>query len=448
MSIVRRLTSSSPARKEADAVQPGKSAGGRRQAWGETKQTSSLVGRLGALIARLPTLGTAGYAPEVVQRLAVMNMMACLIAVSTLGYAVQHIMLDFERFAPVIYINLSLFFVALLVPWSHRFGDMAAGSLILVSEYIALFAFAYFLGRDAGIQLQYFIGMAALCVVFGVRRWRIILPLAIITMGLHTAAWFMFPPETAQIEVGQNEIDGLYFQAAVTTGVLITAIVFYAFSLTEKAKAETDALLRNILPEQVVDRLKSNAARGGSQMGLVADSFRETSILFADISGFVALARKLGAARTVALLNELVCEFDLLAERHGIEKIKTIGDAYMAASGVPEPVSNQALRLVRMGQDMLAVVERIAEEHALPLKMRVGIATGPVMAGIIGSKKFSYDVWGDVVNMAARLEASSLPGRIHICPDTRQRLQGRVATKSNGMISIKGVGERESWFVE
>jgi len=131
-----------------------------------------------------------------------------------------------------------------------------------------------------------------------------------------------------------------------------------------------------------------------------------------------------------------------------VEKIKTIGDAYMVASGVPEPTPDFALRLARMALDMQETVRELRAETGYELAMRMGFATGPVMAGVIGRQKFSYDIWGDAVNLAARLESTSVPGRIHICPVSREKLGDLVVVESRGAIEIKGVGEKSTWFLD
>jgi adenylate cyclase len=161
----------------------------------------------------------------------------------------------------------------------------------------------------------------------------------------------------------------------------------------------------------------------------------------------VPLARRLGASETVSLLNRLVTMFDDLAEQHGVEKIKTIGDAYMVASGVPEPVPDFAIRLARMALGMQEAVAELRSRTGYQLDMRMGFATGPVMAGVIGRQKFSYDIWGDAVNLAARLETTSVPGRIHLCPVSRERLGDTFDVEPRGAIEIKGVGQRETWFL-
>jgi len=199
--------------------------------------------------------------------------------------------------------------------------------------------------------------------------------------------------------------------------------------------------LRNVLPDAIVERLK---AKPGA---LIADSIDDAAVMFADISGFVALTRRLGANATVDMLSRLVSDFDALAVRHGVEKIKTIGDAYMVVAGLPEPVPDHTARLANMGLAMLAAVARMRDESGLNLNLRIGMASGPVTAGVIGTRKFSYDVWGDPVNLASRLEGQSSPGRILICPGCRAKLGEDFLFEARGPIEIKGIGAQETWFL-
>jgi adenylate cyclase len=273
------------------------------------------------------------------------------------------------------------------------------------------------------------------------KRMWLILPIIMIGLALHLYCWFWFPRSAAIIDAETEMLNSIYIQAVITTFGLIGASVYYAFRLAENAKAETDALLRNILPGSIVERLQAQPAK------VISDTFAEASILFADISGFVPLARTLGAARTVELLNRLVSDFDMLAERHGVEKIKTIGDAYMAASGLPEPSDGHTVRLAALACDMQSAVAGLRHELSLDLNMRIGIASGPVMAGVIGRQKFTYDVWGDAVNLAARLEGLSVPGRILVCPRTHALLDGGFTFENHGEVQVKGMGAMPSWFL-
>jgi adenylate cyclase len=401
----------------------------------------AFVRGVAGVINRMAEAGTAGYPQDIKRRLMILNLIAYLIAISTLVYAIQHIFIDFEKYKPIILINFALVSLGVLVPLSHRISDIAGGLLIVLSEWAALILFTAYLGRSSGVHLQYIVGAAAPFVVFGLDRLWLVIPIILSGLILHLTSWFWFPRSAAIINADREIIDSIYTQAAITTFGLISASVYYAFRLAENAKAETDRLLRNILPDRIVERLKS--APGDA----VSDSFTEASILFADISGFVPLARRLGAKETVNLLNAVVTEFDRLAELHGVEKIKTIGDAYMAASGVPEPAGDHLERLARMALSMLDVMDKMRRERGLDLNIRIGLASGPVMAGVIGRQKFSYDIWGDAVNLAARLESLSQPGRIHICPKCRERLERQFHIESRGPIDIKGVGQQETWFL-
>jgi class 3 adenylate cyclase len=205
----------------------------------------------------------------------------------------------------------------------------------------------------------------------------------------------------------------------------------------EHAKAEK--LLRNILPPSVAARLK--------QEETIADSFPEVSVLFADIVGFTALSSHATPGELVAMLNGIFSRFDALAERHGLEKIKTIGDAYMIVAGVPDPRADHAEALANMALDMHDEVDRFNAAHGTALAIRVGINSGPVVAGVIGTKKFIYDLWGDAVNIASRMESSGLAGRVQITEATCERLKGRLAVEERGTIVVKGKGEMRTWLL-
>jgi adenylate cyclase len=392
-------------------------------------------------VGRLVAYGTAGYPPLVQRRLKILNVVAYLIALVTFAYSVQHIFVDRKMWAPVIIINLMLAMVALLVPFLHRFNDTIGGLTIAGAELIALFVLTAHLGHSSGLHIQYIAFAAAPFVILGLGRLKLILALVIAGFLLHVAAWFMFPEDKALLRVAQSELDSMYLTAAVTTFGLIAAVVYYAFHLAERAEEEMDALLRNILPESIVDRLK--AAPGTT----IADSFEDASVLFADLKGFVAFAKSLGPARTVEFLNRLMTEFDSLAVRHQVEKIKTIGDAYMVASGVPHQTSDHAERLAAMGFDILQTIERAVGETGVPLTVRIGIASGPVMAGVIGAKRLTYDVWGDTVNLAARLENGGEPGRIHVSARTKALLDQSYVMEARGSIDIRGFGVEQTYYL-
>jgi adenylate cyclase len=392
--------------------------------------------RLGWLL----DLGTAGYGPNERRRLNVLNATAALIVLSSSAYAISYVISDARAYRWVIVINLTLVAMALTVPAAHRVNDLLGGFIIIATEVPALFALVAILGRNSGVQLNLIIGAAAAFFVFGSARPILGISTVIICLVAHVSAWFLFPVGNVPTESGF--LAQLYVGSALTVFVLIGALTYYSFRLVERAEAATEALLNNILPGAIITRLREHPEEA------IADAFEPASILFSDIQGFVPLSKKLGASRTVALLNDLMRRFDALAAKYGVEKIKTIGDAYMAVAGLPEPVPDHADRLARMGLDMFAAKDEVATQHGVTIRMRIGIASGPVMAGIIGTHKFSYDVWGDAVNLAARLESSGEAERIQVSAEARAAILGPWCDfESRGVIEIKGLGPLETWFL-
>jgi adenylate cyclase len=385
--------------------------------------------------------GTAPYPRPVRRRLKIVNAMALLIAAFSAIYAgvfAYHGMV----YMPLIVANLLLVVVALLTPLAHRINDIAAALLLAGAEFIALFFFVRELGHDSGIQINYIITAAVAFAITGMSRPRLAVAVIAIGLALHLAAWFLFPAERAQIEADRLLLANLYINSAATTFGIIALVVGYAFTVADRARAEADSLLANILPEAIVERLKEKPDEK------VADSVAEASVLFSDLVGFTGLAQRLGAARTVALLDHIVTEFDRLAAAHGVEKIKTIGDGYMAVAGVSRPQPDHLKRLARMALLLPDLVARLSADHGVDLKIRIGMARGPVMAGVIGADKFSYDVWGETVNLASRLESHGLPGEIQVSGAVRDALGDSFVFVSRGAIEIKGIGPMETWLLK
>jgi adenylate cyclase len=206
----------------------------------------------------------------------------------------------------------------------------------------------------------------------------------------------------------------------------------------EQAKAEN--LLLNILPRSIADKLKA-------QTQPIADQFGSASILFADVVDFTRWSERLPPAEVVGHLDHLFSHFDDLAERYGLEKIKTIGDCYMVAAGVPTPRPDHARALALTALDMLEAMRSDDEVGRLGLELRIGINSGPVVAGVIGRKRFLYDLWGDAVNTASRMESHGTPGRIQITRATYELLADEFECEPRGAIAVKGKGEIEAWYV-
>ena len=206
----------------------------------------------------------------------------------------------------------------------------------------------------------------------------------------------------------------------------------------EQEKAEN--LLLNILPRSIADRLKDERQP-------IADQFPSASILFADVVDFTPWSEGLPPAEVVGYLDRLFSHFDELADRHGLEKIKTIGDCYMVAAGVPTPRPDHARALAFMALDMLEAMRSDEGVGHLGLELRVGINSGPVVAGVIGRKRFLYDLWGDAVNTASRMESHGAAGRIQITRATYQLLADEFECEPRGTINVKGKGEIDTWYL-
>jgi class 3 adenylate cyclase len=211
----------------------------------------------------------------------------------------------------------------------------------------------------------------------------------------------------------------------------------------QEEQEKSEQLLLNILPKPIADQLKQG-------QHIIADNFAEVTVLFADIVNFTELSARLSPTDLVELLNTIFSTFDYLAEQHGLEKIKTIGDAYLVVGGLPIPLPGHAEAIAEMALDMQ---EAIANLHFpelnlnRPLTMRIGINTGPVGAGVIGTSKFTYDLWGDTVNTASRMESLGIPGKIQVTTDTYRRLQDKYVFQERGAIEVKGKGDMVTYLL-
>ncbi len=208
----------------------------------------------------------------------------------------------------------------------------------------------------------------------------------------------------------------------------------------QEEQARSEGLLLNILPRSVAEQLKASQAT-------IADQFPEASVLFADVVEVTPRSESLAAADLVGLLARLFGTLDALTARHGLEKIKTIGDAYMVASGVPERRPDHAQALARLALEMLDSLSPEGDVGDLGLQLRIGISSGPVVAGVIGTQKFAYDLWGDTVNIASRMESTGTPGRIQVARSTRELLKDEFILEPRGTIAVKGKGELETWYL-
>ncbi len=236
------------------------------------------------------------------------------------------------------------------------------------------------------------------------------------------------------------------FNAFGVTALLVGIVASYeqavrrAEAEVRRAYSQSEALLHNILPRAVANRLKQDRTA-------MAERHEAVSILFADLVDFTAMAERLSPERLVRLLDEIFSAFDELTERYGAEKIKTIGDAYMVAVGLPEARMDHAQVAANLALDMMAAMAGHLDDQGKPLSLRIGISSGAVVAGVIGRSKFAYDLWGDPVNTAGRMESHGLPGHIQVSAATESLLRESHRLEPRGPIEIKGKGIQETWFL-
>ena len=244
------------------------------------------------------------------------------------------------------------------------------------------------------------------------------------------------------------ELQERWFTARVSP-MSENSVIWVARDISDRKEAElalhlaqqkSETLLLNILPKPIAEQLKQSTEA-------IADHFDAATILFSDIVGFTPLSARLSALDLVKLLNDMFSNFDRLAETYKLEKIKTIGDAYMVAAGLPLPRKDHAEAIAEMALDMQNTIHKFSKQKGEEFQIRIGIHSGPVVAGVIGKKKFIYDLWGDTVNVASRMESSGIPGQIQVTAETYELLQDRYIFEKRGQISVKGKGEMITYWL-
>jgi guanylate cyclase len=288
----------------------------------------------------------------------------------------------------------------------------------------------------------------------GVILWSLLAPLGAVALDRPGRAWPWFAAfvVTVLLALGFAEVvrpdgadlpDGFVrtfdvLNIVVVSSVAMLLLVTFARG-RDAAQARVETLLLNVLPAEVAQRLQSDP-------NSIADHFDEASILFADVVDFTPLASGLDAREVVGLLDRLFTSFDELVDRHDVEKIKTIGDCYMVAAGVPTQRWDHAQALARLALEMRECAKGcLPEETDHDVRLRIGISSGPVVAGVIGRRRFLYDLWGDTVNMASRMESHGTPDEIQITRSTWQLVREDFVTEPIGVVEVKGKGKVETW---
>jgi adenylate cyclase len=294
------------------------------------------------------------------------------------------------------------------------------------------------------MQMHFLIYAAGVVLIVGVEPVALLLAVTASALALIVALEILAPRDGGLLS--EAAMLGGFIGAVSAAVAIIFAIVFYAVREAEAIAdfefQRSESLLASILPAAVAGRLKSEPNR------VIADRHDGASILFADMAGFTAVSEPTSPVDLVSFLNDIFTTFDRLVERHGLEKIKTSGDSYMVVSGVPIARPDHAAALVRLGVDMLEAARHMYDPHGGGVSIRIGIASGPVVAGVVGMKKFFYDVWGDAVNVASRMESTGIPGRIQISPGSYEETKDQFEFARRDGVAVKGKGRMTTWLLK
>lgn len=328
-----------------------------------------------------------------------------------------------------------------------RIGFHTAIFVSIVETFVATVVGTYLVGWESGFFLWVIIGIMLPFVGY---RWTLLLKIILVCLGLATLAGLnLFMKAWPPVYALDEAIMRICFLGNLVILIGTAAgIMFFFTGTTERAEREaqaahdeTRALLLNILPISIADRLTAGEA-------LIADSIPECTILFSDLAGFTRMSTTMPAEKVVEMLNEIISGFDEIASSMGLEKIKTIGDGYMLAAGAPEPRHNHGVAVINCAIHMLNFIKKFNQDHNAEIRLRIGINSGQVVAGVIGKDKFTYDLWGDTVNTAARMESHGVPGKIQISAATYELVKDVCRVKPRGAIEVKGKGEMRTYLIE
>jgi adenylate cyclase len=390
--------------------------------------------------------GTERYPEKVARRLRALNVTAWLCAVVPAIFAAIRFLDPRPDFWTRGILNALFSLTLICLPLLHRFGPLAAPLVFAGVFYAFLFRNTLQIGTDGGSYLAYFAAATLSILILGLEHVALAALLSAVAAALIVVLHFVAPGNTGVLSADALLLN--FIINATLNTVILFAVVYYAVRETARAEAATEreyrrseSLLTNIIPPRVAERLKEQP---GAE---IADRYPEASILFADMAGFTARASDTEPADLVRFLNGVFTRLDALVEKHGLEKIKTTGDAYMVVSGVPEPRADHAEALAKLALEMRDALAGLVDPKGRAVPVRIGLASGPVVAGVVGTRKFFYDVWGDAVNMAARMEQTGESGKIQVSAEMQGRLADRFMLDERGFVEIRGKGPMRTWFL-
>jgi len=393
-------------------------------------------------------IGTNNRPKRQVQRIVLTNVMITVTALLSFLHAIMFAIYDFNQLIGPIALLLAIGTALLATPFLNKKHPYLGSvfNLILWLGYGC--SLTYIFGTESAVYFYFLAGAASAILIVGVYQNLLSILSIMLQVGLFAYFDRVQIPPAEFLDLAPVFYNSLHFASILLFMVFIFCMIYYAFyqaQLAEDALQReyeySEKLLSNMMPTPIAAKLKRN------QGETIAESHDAVTILFADIVDFTPRAENQNATELVQFLNNLFTRFDLLVEKHGLEKIKTIGDAFMVAGGMPRPQANHAARVAYMALDMMDETHKYAVETGEAVELRIGLHTGPAVAGIIGTRKPLYDVWGDTVNTASRLESSGTNGKIQVTDSTKALLDKMFMFRKRGKVEIKGKGELNTWYL-
>ncbi|MDT5141738.1 MAG: adenylate cyclase [Mycobacterium sp.] len=385
------------------------------------------------------------YTDRIARRRRILNLTTSMAVFVSAGFGVIQVVATPSLWWTGV-INIVAAAIYAVVPLLHRFGELVPPLTFIGTAYVSIFAICWFVGTGSGLQFYFLVASCLIVLQLGVDRIFLAASLAAIAAGLVITLQFLVPRDTGAQPAWSLSLS--FVVTTVSACVMVVTTVWYA--VREIVRAEeameveyerSEALLANILPSSIAERLKDPARN------VIADKYDDASVLFADIAGFTERASDMAPDKLILFLDRLYSDFDALVDKHGLEKIKVSGDSYMVVSGVPQPRADHVEALAALALDMADVANGLKDSRGDALPLRIGLASGPVVAGVVGSRRFFYDVWGDAVNVASRMESTDSVGRIQVPEDVYRRLKGDFVLQERGVVEVKGKGVMRTWYL-
>ncbi|HEY1842617.1 MAG TPA: adenylate/guanylate cyclase domain-containing protein [Mycobacterium sp.] len=398
-----------------------------------------------AAVRAQPRVRNQVYADRITRRRRILNLTASMAVFISASFGVLQV-LETPQLWWTGLVNILAAVIYAVIPVMHRFGELLPPLTFIGTAYVSIFAICWFVGTGSGLQFYFLVAACLVVLQLGVDRIFLASILAAIAAAMVITLQFLVPRDT-----GVQPAWALSMSFIVTTisaCVMVVTTVWYAVREIVRAEVameveyeRSEALLANILPSSIADRLKDPARN------IIADKYNDASVLFADIAGFTERASDMAPDQLIRFLDRLYGDFDALVDKHGLEKIKVSGDSYMVVSGVPQPRADHVEALAAFALDMAGAALRLKDSHGDALPLRIGLASGPVVAGVVGSRRFFYDVWGDAVNVASRMESTDSVGRIQVPEDVYRRLKDDFVLQERGVVEVKGKGRMRTWYL-